>query len=190
MLGQKDFQQENLTLTEQNENQKQTHNHFLDEYNGKPTLETIRQLIIQKQANGDISRKIWVDVGWALEKEEFFINQTNFTWSSVQNAPHQLYQYEQRMLEAQQKANLEHRKSQDLLVENTLVYERLNQMTQEIKDKEATLAQALSESRIIKLPVSKVRTFLALSSNETEDFYIKIDDNGNMQRIVSKPEEL
>ena len=186
MLGSKDYQQENLTLTQQTEEK----NHFLDEYNGKPTLEKIQKIIAQKRAAGDLDRKIWVDVGWALEKEEFFIQQTGYTWAAAQNAPHQLYKYERSMLQAQDKANLEHQKCQELLLENAIVYERLNQISEENKDKEASITQKLASSHIVKLPINKVKTFLAFCEDGIEDFYVKIDDNGNMQRIVRKLEEL
>lgn len=190
MLDARDYQQENLTLSE--EAKQQPKNRFLDEYNGKPTLETIRQLIIQKRATGDLSRKIWVDVEWALEMAEFFISQTNFTYSTVKNAPHQLYDYEQRMLKAEQKRALEHQKCQDLLVENALVYERLNQISCEGKEKEVVINQKLNQSKIIKLSISRVKMFLAFCKPEddVEDFYVQIDEKGNMQRIVRKPEEL
>ena len=189
MLGPVDYQKENVTLTE-TEQTTQEKNHFLDEYNGKPTLEKIQKIIAQKRAAGELDRKIWVDVGWALDKEEFFITQTNYTWAAVQNAPHQLYQMQQNMLIAQDKANLEHRKCQELLLENAIVYERLNQISEENKEKESTITQKLASSRIVKLPISKVKTFLAFCEDSIEDFYIKIDDNGNMQRIVRKLEEL
>lgn len=192
MLGPSDYLEESKALTEQQTQTPKNKNRFLDEYNGKPTLETIRQLILQKRENGDLDRKIWVDVGWALDKEEFFISQTNMTYSMVQNAPHQLYSYEQRMLKAEQNRDLEHRKCQDLLVENALVYQRLEQMAAEMKEMQSVLSENQNQSKIVKLPISRVRTFLAFCKPEDdiEDFYVKINDKGNMERIVRKPEEL
>lgn len=77
-----------------------------------------------------------------------------------------------------------HSKISELLTDNTIAENRIVELRVKLQD-----------AHLVKLPLRRVKSFLMLSQDsdcKSDDsvFYVKLDEKGDMERIVRKPEEL
>lgn len=154
-------------------------------FSGRPNLKAVVDSIQRKE------RTIQVSPNYLVDLVQYFESGTCFSYQMFHDAPKKLRKMDDLVQKTQHENALIKEQMKDLVVELTILQQTVTDLT----EKEANFLQREEQSRIIQLPLKKITTFLALCHPEeltdtSSFFYVKVDKDGNMQRMVRKREEL
>jgi hypothetical protein len=174
-----------FTVTKNEMEVEENQNENITTFSGRPNLKAIVDSIQRKE------RLIKVSPNYLVDLVQQWETGTSYSYQMFHDAPKKLREMDELVQTTQHENAHLKEKLRDLVVELTVTQESLDKLN----EKEQDYLFREQESRIIQLSVKKINTFLSLCHpQELTDmntvFYIKIDKDGEMQRMVRKREEL
>lgn len=156
----------------------------LTKYSDRPDTPAILDILAERKKAGNTDKTFPIDLEYLLELREYWNIQTCMTFEQFEHGPANLRYAENKLKEFETENAQLRDKVKEIMTENTIAEKRI-----------VELRVKLNDARIVKLPLRKVNSFLMLSqdSDSKSDesvFYVKVDEKGDMERIVRKPEEL
>lgn len=156
----------------------------LSKYSNRPDTPAILEILVERKKAGNLDKTFPIDLEYLLELREFWNIKTCMTFEQWEHGPENLKLAEANLAKFKQENALLREKLKELLVDNEISEKRITELRLKADD-----------ARIVKLPLRKVNTFLMLSQDadsKSDDsvFYVKVDEKGELERMVRSVDEL
>lgn len=156
----------------------------LTQYSNRPDTPAILDILVERKKAGNQDKTFPIDLEYLLELREFWNTKTCMTFEQYEHGPENLRYAEQKLKEVNAENDQLRDKLKELLTDNTIAEKRIVELRLKVDD-----------AHLVKLPLRKVNTFLMLCQdsdlkNDDSIFYVKLNDEGQMERIVRSADEL
>lgn len=156
----------------------------LTQYSNRPDTPAILDILAERKKAGNLDKTFPIDLEYLLELREFWNIKTCMTFEQFERGPEHLRDAEAKVRLLTDENRQLRDKIKELLEENSLGINKITELRQE-----------LGGAHLIKLPLRKVNAFLMLTpdddlSSDDSVFYVKTNEQGQMERIVRSIDEL
>jgi hypothetical protein len=156
----------------------------ITKYSNRPDTPAILDILVERKKTGNLDKTFPIDLEYLLELREFWNIKTCMTFEQWEHGPENLKLAEQALAKFKQENALLREKLKELLVDSEIAEKRITELRTKVDG-----------AHVLKLPLRKVNTFLMLCQDsdlksDNSIFYVKLNEQGQLERMVRSPEEL